>query len=374
MTINMSKTVLSSLIVSLLLIANTLEYSSTLPLQKAIAQAATIATTKTNFLTYTNSTYGIRIQYPSNWEKIHTSQSIVAFRSPLNSRFAIMIPLSLPQDMTLSAFSNASIKGISKTFESFNLTASSLITIAGNNPAEQIVFNAKVRCSDLRFLGDFVVKDGKGYSIAFGSPIEQYSKDLPNAEKMINSFQILNMNPPLTSSLSPSSDVTAALMPLADLRASKEQYISAWNHTEFHSQFDTYVNSTEGYGVYDVHKSNIFEPGEDIILYVEPVGFTHMPIGGENNTKLYLVNLTASIILSDKQGNILFGKEDIPILNLISHNKNTEVSAKLRLTQTSPFPPANYLISYVITDVHSGKNFKIVKNITISGSNLGKIV
>jgi len=374
MTINISKTVLSSSTVSLLLIASTLAYSPNLPLQKAISQADTTTTTTTNFLTYTNSTYGIRIQYPSDWEKIHTSQSIISFRSPLNSRFAIMIPLSLPQDMTLSSFSNASIKGISKNFESFNLTTSSLTTIAYNNPAEQIMFTAKVRGSDLRFLGDFMVKDGKGYSIAFGSPIQQYSKDLPIAEKMINSLQIININAPLTSSLSPSSHVTADLIPLADLRAAREQYFSAWNRTEFHSQFDAYVNSTEGYGVYDVHKSNIFKPGEDIILYVEPVGFTYMPLRGENNTKLYLVNLTASIILSDKQGNVLFGKEDIPVLNVISHNKNTEVSAKLRLTQTSPFPSANYIISYVITDVHSGKSFKIVKNITIAGNNLGKTV
>jgi hypothetical protein len=64
-----------------------------------------------------------------------------------------------------------------------------------------------------------------------------------------------------------------------------------------------------------------------------------MPIKvGANNTKLYLVNITAGIVLSDKQGNVLFGKENVPLLNIVSHNKNTEVFTRLSVTQSSPFP------------------------------------
>jgi hypothetical protein len=123
-----------------------------------------------------------------------------------------------------------------------------------------------------------------------------------------------------------------------------------------------------------VHKSNVFKPGEPIILYVEPVGFTHLPINGggvpntnSNNTKLYLINLTAGIVLSDKQGNILLGRENIPLLNVISHNKNTELFMNLRVTQSSPFPAGDYVVTYTVTDVPSGKNFKIVKDIVVAG-------
>ena len=149
-----------------------------------------------------------------------------------------------------------------------------------------------------------------------------------------------------------------------NLNAAREQYLSVWNHTSFHSQFDTFVNSAQGYGIYQDHKSNVFKPGEDIILYSEPVGFSHVPVI-VNNTKLYLINMTASIILSDKQGNVLFGKENIPILNVISHVQNTELYARIRLGQSSPFPSGQYVVTYILNDVPSEKSFKIVKDITV---------
>jgi hypothetical protein len=55
--------------------------------------------------------------------------------------------------------------------------------------------------------------------------------------------------------------------------------------------------------------------------------------------------MTAGIVLSDKQGNILLGKENIPLLSIVSHNKNTELFMKLRLTQSSTFPAGDYVVT-----------------------------
>ena len=77
--------------------------------------------------------------------------------------------------------------------------------------------------------------------------------------------------------------------------------------------------------------------------------------------------MTAGIVLSDKQGNILLGKENIPLLSVVSHNKNTELFMRLRLTQSSPFPAGDYVVTYTATDVPSGKSFKIIKDIIIAG-------
>jgi len=104
-----------------------------------------------------------------------------------------MRPVSLPQGMALPSFTNASISGISKSFESFILINSSSTSVTGHEPARQINFTAKAGDTDLKFLGLFIVKDDKGYSIAFGSLINSYSKDLPIAQKMINLFQLVNM-------------------------------------------------------------------------------------------------------------------------------------------------------------------------------------
>jgi hypothetical protein len=171
----------------------------------------------------------------------------------------------------------------------------------------------------------------------------------------------------LTSPPSSSSTPISTTTNVTDLNSAREQYLLAWKNSGFHSQFDSFVNSTEGYGIYQEHNSNIFKPGEDIILYVEPVGFSHVPVS-VNNTSLYLINLTASIILSDTQGNILFGRENVPIFDIASHTQNTEMFARLRVGQSSPFPSGEYVITYILTDVPSGKSFKIVKNITVSDS------
>ena len=59
----------------------------------------------------------------------------------------------------------------------------------------------------------------------------------------------------------------------------KELYLSVWNQTEFNATFSTFVEpfSAAGYGVYK-ERSNVFAPGETIVLYVEPVGFAHRQI------------------------------------------------------------------------------------------------
>ena len=147
-----------------------------------------------------------------------------------------------------------------------------------------------------------------------------------------------------TSLVSSSSSSSATSQKeIADFNTVREQLLLAWNSTGFRPQFDTYVNSADAYGIYEEHKSNVFKPDEPIILYVEPVGFTHMQINGDisnsnnnNNSKLYLINMTAGIVISDKQGNILLGRENIPLLGVKSHHKNTELFANLRLTQSSP--------------------------------------
>jgi hypothetical protein len=355
---------------------------SNIPDQKAMAQSVRMTNSTSGnaaLLTYTNSTAGIKIQYPSNWQPQHPDNPSVTVRfiSPAGGILGIQVS-DIPQNVSLALETTAGINILNNTFDSFNLIDSTPTTIAGNNPAQRIEYTAKQDQLDLRFIQVVTIKDGKEYIITFGVPKDQFQSDLPALQQIIDSFQIINntsrpVGAATTTSpslLSSSSNSISTAANTTDLKTAKEQYLLAWNSRGFHSQFDTFVNSTEGYGIYQEHKSNTFKPGEDIILYAEPVGFSHVPVN-INNTKLYLINLTASIILSDTQGNILFGKENIPALNIVSHTQNTELSARLRLGQSSPFPPGGYVITYILTDVHSGKSFKIVKNITITGGNGG---
>jgi hypothetical protein len=135
----------------------------------------------------------------------------------------------------------------------------------------------------------------------------------------------------------------------------------------FRSDFDAFVNSDpQGYGVYDKKATNVFRPGKDIILYIEPTGFEYGTTTSDRNKTLYTINFSADFAISDTEGNFLTGQEGLPVSEIISHHQNKEVFIPFTITQTSPFPEGDYVITYTIHDTNSGNSFDIVKRISIS--------
>lgn len=115
----------------------------------------------------------------------------------------------------------------------------------------------------------------------------------------------------------------------------------------------------------------MFEPGQSIHLYLEPVGFSHREVFDREGNILYFINMTADIIISDDQGNQLFSIEDIDVYQVTSHNKVTEVALILTADQPrppegEPFPEGDYVITYVITDGNTGEIFELAKDIRIA--------
>ena len=173
-------------------------------------------------------------------------------------------------------------------------------------------------------------------------------------------------------------------------KAIRDQYLQSWENFGFQSIFDTYVvgGTNRGYGVYEEHVSNLssvsnassvpsvsnmsnvssantFAPGETMYLYVEPVGFTHSPSSNESKNALYTIDISADIIISAPNGTQLASIIDMPVVKVTSHQKNTELSLLLTLSQIIPFPVGDYDIKYVVKDKPSGRTFNIIKEITI---------
>jgi hypothetical protein len=134
----------------------------------------------------------------------------------------------------------------------------------------------------------------------------------------------------------------------------------------FRSAFDTFVSSEPGgYGIYEDRKSNVFKPGETFLLYVEPLGYTYGTVTDEDGNTLYTMNFALDFIISDKNGNVLGGQEDIPVSNIVSYHQNKELNLDISIDQSSPFPPGDYIITYRITDENSGKSFDIRKDVAV---------
>jgi hypothetical protein len=152
------------------------------------------------------------------------------------------------------------------------------------------------------------------------------------------------------------------------LAKAREQYLSAWNQTDFQSAFDTFIipGSSEGYGLYDQHRpDNVFRPGETMVLYIEPVGFTHRKVTDENGKTLYEIKLIPSVTIFSQATNQSQTLNIAPF-DLRSHNKNTEFDLTITVRQETPFPSGNYKLAYDVTDAFSGKSFEIIKNVKVT--------
>ncbi|MDQ3853571.1 MAG: hypothetical protein M3299_12135 [Thermoproteota archaeon] len=160
------------------------------------------------------------------------------------------------------------------------------------------------------------------------------------------------------------------------IEEAKELYLSVWNQTEFNATFSTFVEpfSAAGYGVYE-ERSNIFAPGETIVLYVEPVGFAHKQVideerGSNNNTLLYLMNMTSDYKITAANGTELelqLIEDEQGLRNITSHRPNTEMYLTLTLTpEVQPLPVGSYVITYSVTDEISGESFELEKDITVA--------
>src|SRR5215213_7076136 len=173
----------------------------------------------------------------------------------------------------------------------------------------------------------------------------------------------------MTTTTAPATNVTATdNMTIEDAR---KLYLSVWNQTQFNATFSTFVEpfSAAGYGVYE-ERSNVFAPGETIVLYVEPVGFAHRQIIGEeggNNNTLYFMNMTADYEIAAANGTKLQLIEDVQAGSITSHRPNTEMPLTLTITpEVQPLPIGDYIITYSVTDDVSGESFELKKEITVA--------
>jgi eukaryotic-like serine/threonine-protein kinase len=215
------KPLLSAPIVFILLIVSvslTISIFNALPHhhQQAMAQKTTttaasitkplnVKTTTSKFLTYQNSTYGIKIQYPSDWlykesnAGTRSVQTIVTFASPdsviapinsTNSLVALTVAVqSLPfHNLSLNAYTNLNVDNLRQAEPGFHLLASNDTTLAGG-PAHKITYTF---ANGVKTMAVYTIKENKAFILEYITGSEAtYPSYLPIAQKMIDSFQII---------------------------------------------------------------------------------------------------------------------------------------------------------------------------------------
>jgi hypothetical protein len=148
-------------------------------------------TNEINFVTYSNPTFGIRTQYPSDWGRLDLSfllnDSADIDFYPLDDTSGakgvkIQVETLLSsQNITLDEYTDGKIDSIEgQILESNSTTLADL-------PAHEIVLNYL----GLKTMEVWSIDDDKVYTVTYVAEEEDYQNDLQVAQRMIDTFEII---------------------------------------------------------------------------------------------------------------------------------------------------------------------------------------
>jgi PsbP-like protein len=189
---------------TIILVSLLLSNTTTMQQQQETALAQT--TKEDDFLTYENYTYAIRIQYPSDWERLEFNQRdslniVVIFRSPPENssdtkleNFLIQVG-NLPfQNIPLDEVVDANINNLKQSLIDFELIELNATTLSGNNPAYKVVYTNREGEDEHKTMQVLSIKEDKAYLLTYIAEKRKYLDYLPIIEKMIDSFGIVTYN------------------------------------------------------------------------------------------------------------------------------------------------------------------------------------
>jgi PsbP-like protein len=239
------------------------------------------STSNNDFLTYEDPVAGIRIWYPSNWEKIEQQggKLNVIFKSPqenssdsFQENLEISIANLASTNMSLNELTTAHIGTLKGSAPTLQIWQSSNTTLAGN-PAYTVVYTNESRFEGMEA---WTVKGDKAYLIRYVAEAPNYSNYLPVIQQMLASFEIIssesegsqeNSQPEAHDMIIQKNDTSAVAFELNGTDADtgdKLTFVITLNpQVGLISQFD----SSTGFIVY-TPRSNFSNVGADFFRYM----------------------------------------------------------------------------------------------------------
>ena len=158
------------------------------------------AKSNTNFVAYENSTYGIKLQYPSNWDKEEngtrqdTQTDVVTFFPPaINSNASLDISIddiSAEKGIALSQYANNSISDMKQSLKSFKLVGLTTNNLLSGLPEYKSIYSYADQNTIFKGMEIGAIKSDKAYILSYEAGTNEYDKYLPIIQQLINSFQI----------------------------------------------------------------------------------------------------------------------------------------------------------------------------------------
>jgi eukaryotic-like serine/threonine-protein kinase len=192
-----------------ILAATTTAMFSSIPLPQSVS-AATTTMKNPNFLAYQNSTYGVKIQYPSSWgvqtgantldEKGNLVQPIdIADIAPpieLDPNAVAYFQVGVEQQLTPTNTKNIDlylrniINGYRFNSTDFHLTSATTHATLAGRQAYSLVFTDTYQGFPTKTMIRGIVNGDKDYYLLFTAEAAKFDSFLPTIQKMINSFEL----------------------------------------------------------------------------------------------------------------------------------------------------------------------------------------
>jgi serine/threonine-protein kinase len=156
--------------------------------------------TTTNFLPYANSTYGIKLQYPSSWDKEEngtrqgTETDVVTFSpSAINSNASLDMTIDDISDekgIALAQYASGSISDLKQSVKNFKLVGLNTNSVLAGLPAYKSIYTYVVENTIFKDMEIGAIKGDKAYILTYEAGMNEYDKYLPIIQELINSFQL----------------------------------------------------------------------------------------------------------------------------------------------------------------------------------------
>ncbi|MFZ0896545.1 MAG: PsbP-related protein [Candidatus Nitrosopolaris sp.] len=190
-----NKSILSMLVLIMII---SYVYPTVATKQTVFAQQTTTPTT--NFLPYVNSTYGIKLQYPSSWDKEEngtrqdTETDIVTFYPPaVNSNASLDISIDDISDekgIALAQYTSNGVSDLKQSLKNFKLVGLSTNSVLAGLPAYKSIYTYADQNAIFKDMEIGAIKGDKAYILTYEAGVNEYDKYLPIIQELINSFQI----------------------------------------------------------------------------------------------------------------------------------------------------------------------------------------
>ena len=105
-----------------------------------------------------------------------------------------------------------------------------------------------------------------------------------------------------------------------------------------------------GFGAYTPRPTNEYASGDEMIAYVEPVGF-----GWRKSGDMWQTDLSADVAIKDKDGKEIYAQKDFQKLDLSSRICNHEFMTRFTFLFTG-LPAGDYVLETTLRDAVSSKS------------------